>query len=217
MGGAGANSPQPQPLPLVIPAKSETQRWTGPRATVRAAIGRPLSSFPRKREPRDGRSRGELPAAAAPSTRHSRESGNPGPGRAVGTPLVTPSSSPPLSSFPRKREPRDGPGRGHPPRHPFVPLAPLPSPPTKSGNPAMDRAEGNRPGGHRSPPLVIPAKAGTQGWAGPGGGRPPRSHSPCDCPISLHPAPPVIPATAKTRGWAGPRRQAAPSAAITTA
>ena len=94
-----------------------------------------------------------------PTTRRSRESGNPGQGRMRGASPV------PLSSFPRKREPRAGAdARG-------VPVPTLHDPSRRSP----------------PPPLVVPAKAGTQGRGGCAAR--PRPHP--SRPLSSFPAPPL--------------------------
>ena len=200
----------------------------------------PPSSFPRKREPRDGPGRGATSPSSpriAPTNptmrllppRHSRESGNPGTGRGAGPPPLITSHSPANPTM-----------RLLPPRHS-----------RESGNPGMGRAVG-KPSPSSPPrppanptmgllPLVIPAKAGTQGWAGARGISLPncapayKAESPTYPPAALRyqsrksfnpvnpdsdnkrtgrfcnlPHPLVIPAKARTQGWA--RRWANPPA-----
>ena len=130
----------------------------------------------------------DLPAIATiPSfprpPRRSRESGNPGQGPGAGpsplTSFLPPSPSPrPLSSFPRKREPRAGARRGGVPRGPARGRPPLVAP-SLSPSPLPHHRRSRAP-------LVVPAKAGTQG-RGPARGRPPLvAPSPSRHPHSPH-------------------------------
>ena len=165
-GRAGRPRPHPsRPLssfprspPLVVPAKAGTQGRGGRAARPRPHPSRPLSSFPRAPSVVPAKAgtqgRGGRAGRPPPPTRRSRESGNPGQGRMRGaspsppftTPLVVP-PLPPLSSFPRKREPRAGADARGVPRPPLVVPAPLPSFPRKR-NPGQGRMRGASP----SPP-----------------------------------------------------------------
>ena len=130
-----------------------------------------------------------------PPTRHSRESGNPGLGACRGTPLSwnpSPIVTPAPSRHSRESgNPRMGAGRGKPPI-----VTPAPSRHSReSGNPEMGTGRGAppivEPEPYRQrglpPPLVIPAKAGTQGWEREGA--PPLSWNPSPILTNISPSP----------------------------
>ena len=166
--------PHPSSFPplTVIPAKAGTQGWAAGKGQPPPSQPPPPPAPPlviptptphrHSREsgnPGMGGARGAPPAVPPPPPRHSRESGNPGMGSWAG-PTPTSRHSRPSPSFPRKREPRDGQLGGTHPLH---------YPP--------------------SPPLVIPAKAGTQGWAR--GGANPHRANPLTPPPCAHPSHPL--------------------------